>query len=132
MSYKEEIVEFPFLIPPDWCEKMKCPSKERYIAFYWNAKNDEIVWNDGNEEGINGNEVTNAWLSFMRQGIIEHFLCRERIHFGFCDSTATHWLLYDTKNRQAYAVPVQIIGKILKKQNLRNIAIDTRASNRQC
>lgn len=123
---KEEIVEFPFMIPPDWLEKMKCPSKRKLVAFYWSAQSDEIAWNDGDREGIS-EEPVNLWYSFMRHSEIERFMCSEHSHFGYNDATATHWLLIDTKNRQAYIATVGLVGKILVRQHLRGVTISSRA-----
>lgn len=125
MNRKEDVIEFPFMIPPDFIEKMECPSRKRYIAFYWSARSDEIAWNDGESEGINKRPI-HLWHAFMRQNPIARFLCAEMVDLGHSDSTADHWFLFDTVNRVAYVAPVPLVGRILKKQSLENITIGNR------
>ena len=127
MSKQAKAFEFPFMIPSDWCNRMECDSKRRFVAFYWSGANDQIVWNDGRDEGVS-ERATSDWLAFMRRTQIELFMCNEQSHFGFCDSNATHWLLHDRQELKAYAIPVSLVNKILPSQSLRNVKIGSRSA----
>lgn len=122
----EDICEFPFIIPADWFERMKCPSQRRFVAFYWSEQSDGIVWNDGEAEGINGHLAVKSWILYMRHREIETFLLKERVNLGYCNAPATHWLICDTKHRKAYVVPINFVGQILKSQRIKNVKVGVR------
>jgi hypothetical protein len=96
-------------VPPMLEEALGYSGKSRYVAFYWEAAGDELVWEDGRAKLIGANWP--AWLIFVRHCRVARHLAPYQL--GSSESEAAHKLLLDRQERTLYVGERKQVARFL-------------------